>query len=221
MVQMPPDYSPLWRHVESVDPALKSALGLTIWAEDPITSTWYCVVDEYVKGIYVPTDLVAAIKEKTKGYNIVRRISDPHEVWYIQTAASMGISYMGVPKKNERKNELIKNLQQLLGSGRIRLSPTCQRLVSELQECHWSDRSEGRIVNASSYHLLDSAQYFCDSIPAPTKKAPQLTIDNWHSKLLEANSKRLKLEEKATDKAEKKNDRKSKMSIRRRNGLWR
>lgn len=215
MVEMPPNYSPLWRHVESVDPALKSALGLTIWAEDPVTNTWYCILDEYVKGIFVPTELVAAIREKTKGYNIIRRISDPHEVWYIQTAASMGISYMGVPKKNERKNELIKQLQQFLGSRRVRISPTCQRIVSELQECHWSDRSESRIVNASSYHLLDSAQYFCDSIPTIPKKAPQLTIDNWHSKLLEANSKRLKIEEKKSNREEK-----TRMSIRRRNVRW-
>jgi hypothetical protein len=38
---MPEGYSHKWRHVESVDPALKSALGLTIWAEHPVTNIWY------------------------------------------------------------------------------------------------------------------------------------------------------------------------------------
>lgn len=195
MVELPVGYSPLWRHVESIDPALSSASGLTVWAENPQTNVWYCVLAEYVKGIYVPTELVEHVRKRTSVYNVVRRIADPHEVWYIQTAGSMGISYMGVYKKTERKNELIKNLQQLL-SGRIRISPTCGDLISEFQECRWSERSDGRIVNSSSYHLLDSSQYFCDSIPSPEVKPPNLTIDNWHAKLLEANAQRIQMEEK-------------------------
>lgn len=214
MVEMPPNYSTLWRHVESVDPALKSALGLTVWAEEPDTNTWYCVMAEYIKGILIPMDLVAKVREMTRSFNIVRRISDPHEVWYIQTASSMGISYMGVHKKNERKHELIKNLQQLLGSRRIRLSPSCQYLVSEFQECRWSDRAEGRIVNASSFHLLDSAQYFCDSIPPAGKKPPQLTIDNWHAELLKANAKRLEMEEKRAARQH------TPIRIKRRGSIW-
>lgn len=213
MVEMPEGYSPFWRHVESVDPALKSALGLTIWAENPETHVWYCIESEYIRGIYVPTELVAHVRDRTRGYNIVRRISDPHEVWYIQTASSMGISYMGVYKKNERKNELIKQFQELLGQGRIRLSPTCQYLISELQDCRWSDRSEGRIINASSYHLLDSAQYFCDSIPKAEKK---VDVRPQHVKLLEGHYKRLVAEDKARERAEKKSVR-----IRRRSIAWR
>lgn len=197
MCELPQGYSPMWRHVESVDPALKSALGLTVWAEDPATARWYCILAEYIKGIYVPTELVAFVRDRTKGYNIVRRIADPHEVWYIQTAGSMGISYIGVYKKNERKNELIKQLQQFLGSGRIRISPTCEFLLSELQECRWSDRAEGRIVNSSSYHLLDSAQYFCDGIPTAQTKPIEFTLDSWYTQLLTANQRRLKQEEKA------------------------
>lgn len=189
MVQMPPDYDPLrWRHLESVDPALKSALGLTVWAENPVTATWYCVLAEYVRGIYVPTELVKAVQEKTKHYNIVRRISDPHEVWYIQTAGSMGISYGGVYKKNDRKNELIKQLQEKLGS-QARISPTCPDLISELQECRWSEKADGRIVNASSYHLLDSAQYACDNFPP--KRADQIIASSRDSWLLQQHNKRL------------------------------
>ncbi len=191
MVGMPPEYSRLWRHVESVDPALSSALGLTIWAEEPTTGIWYCVVADYIRGIYVPTQLVEEVRKRTANYNIVRRISDPHEVWYIQTAASMGINYIGVHRKNDRKPELIKQLQQSLGA-RIRISPTASDLIDEFQECRWSDKADGKIVNASSYHLLDSAQYFCDNIPKQEQKIIASSHDEW---LYKANEQRKAKEE--------------------------
>jgi phage terminase large subunit-like protein len=187
MVEMPPQYSPLWRHVEVVDPALKSALGLTIWAECPQNGIWYCIHAEKIRGIQVPTELVTAVKERTKSYNIIRRRSDPHEVWYIQTAGSMGISYEGVYKKNERKPELIKCLQQCLGS-KIRIAPHCTELIAELQECRWSDQAEGKIINASSFHLIDTAQYFADNIPKPDhNKFEARSHDEW---LYKANEQR-------------------------------
>jgi hypothetical protein len=210
MTEMPIGYSPLWRHVESVDPALKSALGLTVWAENPQTHIWYCVMSDYVKGIYVPTELVAAVRDRVKHLNIVKRIADPHEVWYIQTASSMGLHYHGVYKKNERKSELIKGLQERLGQT-IRLSPTCLDLISELQECRWSDRSDGRIINASSYHLLDSAQYFCDNIPKA--EASKISSSNWDEWLYKANDLRKAKEEKQKKKMER-------IAVRR-SGRWR
>lgn len=204
MVEFPEEYSPLWRHVESVDPALKSALGLTIWAENPITGIWYCVHAEYIRGILVPTELVAAVRDRTKGKNIIRRISDPHEVWYIQTAGSMGLTYTGVYKKHERKHELIKNLQERLGNRSLRLAPTCEDLISELQECRWSDRADGKIVNASSYHLLDSAQYFVDNIPKAEKR---IEGNNWEDWLYNANRHRLENRDKKVDQLSKRAER--------------
>lgn len=200
MVEMPQGYSTMWRHVESVDPALKSALGLTVWAEDPQTNKWYCIMAEYVKGIYVPTELVKHVRSLTSHLNVVRRISDPHEVWYIQTASSMGLHYMGVHKKGERKHELIKQLQEFLANGRIRISPTCESLISEFQECRYSDRADDKIVNASSYHLLDSAQYFCDNIPKAEQKIQANSWDEW---LYKANEKRKQEAERVRSKVER------------------
>lgn len=187
-VEMPQGYSPAsWRHVESVDPALKSALGLTVWAECPNTGTWFCVHAEYVRGILVPTELVQAVRQKTSKYNIVRRIADPHEVWYIQTAASMGMNYMTPYRKNDRKSELTKNLQEFLGThGRI--SPYCTDLIHELQECRYSDAGSGKIINASRYHLIDSAQYFVDCRPPREKVVAQYS--SWDQYIYEANDKR-------------------------------
>lgn len=199
MVESPQDYSPTtWRHVESVDPALKSALGLTVWAENPVSGVWYCIMAEYIRGIYVPTDLVAAVKKKTERFNIVRRISDPHEVWYIQTAASMGINYQGVYKKTERLSELIKGLQSVLGP-RCKISYNCPDLISELQEQRFSDKADGKIVNASKFHLIDSAKYFADNIPAAEKRIISSSWDEW---LLKANDQRKLSEDKKKKKLE-------------------
>jgi len=209
-VEFPPDYSRLWRHVEVVDPALSSALGLTIWAEDPKSNVWYCVRAEYIRGIYIPTKVIEAVREITKDYNIIRRRSDPHEVWYIQQAAEMGIHYEGVYKKNERKGELIMGLQQALGS-RVRISPTCSNLIEELQTCRWSDRAENKIVNASSFHLLDTAQYFCDNIPKAENNILAISHHDW---LYQANEKRKVAEEK------KKNQLEKKIKLRRGRSAW-
>jgi hypothetical protein len=200
MVQMPQNYSPLWRHVETVDPALKSALGLTVWAEDPSTGIWYCIVSDYVRGIHVPTELVEAVRRKTSNYNIIKRISDPHEVWYIQTAASMGVKYVGVYKKNDRKGELIKGLQEKLGQ-KLRISPTAGDLINELQTCRWSDRGEGKIINSSSYHLLDSAQYFADGMPK--YDGPAVVGQSWEANLYQTHMDRKLREAQAVEKAEK------------------
>lgn len=187
MVEMPQNYSPLWRHVESVDPAIKSALGYTLWAEDPTSGIWYCIRAEYIKGVYVPTELVQAVAKLSANVNIVRRISDPHESWYIHTAASMGISYTGVYKKNDRKSELIKNLQGGLGS-ELRIAPTCDLLIDELTSARWSDTRDGKIASGSDYHLLDSAQYFFDV--RPKREAAPQTSTNWQSWLYAENEKR-------------------------------
>jgi hypothetical protein len=215
MVEMPQGYSPLWRHVESVDPALKSALGLTVWAENPVTGMWYCVIADYVRGIHVPTEIVQAVAARTANYNIVKRIADPHEVWYIQTAASMNIKYVGVYNKNSRKGELIKNLQQSLGA-KVKMSPTVTDLIGELQTCRWSEKGEGKIVNSSSYHLLDSAQYFVDEMPK--YEGPMNSYSSWEDKLYQTHMNRKKVED---DKAKKEEQRAEKRALYRRGRLSR
>lgn len=199
MVEFPEDYSPMWRHVESVDPASSSSLGLTIWAENPSTGVWYCVHAEYIKGLFAPTAIIEAVRDRTKNKNIMRRISDPHESWYIHQAALMGLHYIGA-RKDDRKQELIKNLQERLSNRTVRLSPTCEHLISELQECRWSDRADNKIVNSSSYHLLDSAQYFIDNIPVAEKKIEGKNFQDW---LWKANEVRKVNVQKKRDKLEK------------------
>lgn len=191
MVELPSNYSPLWRHVESVDPAVKSALGYTLWAEDPQSGVWYCIKADYIKGVYVPTELVSAVAKLSSGVNIVRRISDPHESWYIHTAASMGINYSTVYDKNSRKAELIKNFQEGLGS-QLRIAPTAELLIEEITSARWSDTRDGKIASGSDYHLLDSSQYFLDVKPK-RETAPQVGLP-WQAALYQAHTDRKKAE---------------------------
>lgn len=192
MIKSPPNYEYGWRHVESVDPALKSALGLTVWAEDPIHQKWYCIKSEYIRGILDPRQLVETVRDKTKMYNIIRRISDPHEVWYIQTATKMvSPNYMGVYNKNSRKGELIKGFQDKLGD-RLYIAPWCLDLIAELEECRWSETAENKIVNQHVFHLADTAQYFADNIPLGAAIPASIPV---HQFLYEANQKRIEKKE--------------------------
>jgi gluconate kinase len=185
-IESPPEtYHKGWRHIESSDPAVSSKFGFTLWAEDPATGLWYCIRDEYVEGLYVPEKIFQHVQELTRGYNIVKRICDPHETWYINTARSHGIHYQTPFDKNSRKNELIKGLQSAMIS-EIRIAPWCERLIEEVSNCQFREDSD-KIVNSSSYHLLDTAQYFVDLKPAHD---PELAPKSWEVELREANQKR-------------------------------
>lgn len=185
-VRLPEGYSPSWRHVEAVDPAMKSKFGLTLWAEQPSTGHWYCVREEYLTGYHTAGAFLDAVVKLTQGLNIVRRVSDPHEAWFLGEASSRGISYMVPYDKNSRKNELIKNFQKQLGVN-LFIAPWCPLIQEELTTCRWADGDGSRIVNASTYHLLDTAQYFTDCKPK-SEVVPQ--VHPWHQELREANQKR-------------------------------
>jgi phage terminase large subunit-like protein len=183
------DYSPAWRHVISVDPALKSKFGFTMWAEQPSTGKWYLVKGEYIEGIYAPDDMVAEVKKKIDGYNVVRRISDPESAWFIGQASKAQLSFIS-PNKQGRKAELIKGLQAGLSSGKLRISPWCSEFINEITGCQWANESD-KIVNSSSYHLLDCSQYFWDMKPAHD---PSAVTQPWEVELRQANEKRKKIE---------------------------
>jgi phage terminase large subunit-like protein len=196
---LPAYYNRGWRHVESVDPALKSKFGYTLWAEDPGTGIWYLINDQYITGILNPEDMVEEVSKRSSGYNIIRRISDPHEVWYIGQAGKRGIHYMTVYNKNSRKAELIKGLQSALSDGKIKIGRWCGSFIDEIQGCQWSETTD-KIINSSIYHNMDCAQYFCDNVPAYD---PIHQHKEWHTELREQNNKRKKME--ATAKSLKSN----------------
>lgn len=187
MVKEPEGYSRAWPHVESVDPALKSKFGYTMWTQEPSTGIWYLIRDEYIEGIYSPDDMVEEVIKRGTGYNIVRRVCDPHEAWYLGQASKMKLSYTSPYDKNNRKAELIKGLQIALSKGKIKIAPWCQTFINEITGCQWSESNENRIVNSSSFHALDCSQYFVDCMP---KDILETASVSWVEKLRKGNAER-------------------------------
>lgn len=163
----PVGYSPQWRHVESIDPGNRT--GFTIWAENPETGIWYCVLAKYLDNMQDQNELIAATQQLTRGLNIVRRICDPAAPYYIQTAYGHRIKpgYVSPDRKTlaGRKLDLIKNFQDSFVK-EIRICPHLEDFAAELDDCRWSPTGDTpKIVAGSKYHLIDTAQYFVDMKP--------------------------------------------------------
>jgi hypothetical protein len=192
MVEAPENYNKGWRHVEANDPAMAGKSGFLLFAEDPTSGVWYAVREEYIEGHYSPDNLVDYVKQITAPYNIVRRVADGHEAWYIGMASKMGLTYQVPYKKNERKDELIKGLQHALTNGRMKIAPWCRSFIAELQSAQWAEgEGKARIVNRKNLHLQDAAQYFVDCAPKP-----ESPVDDrpWWEVLREGNAARKKRE---------------------------
>jgi phage terminase large subunit-like protein len=198
--KLPPHYNAGWRHVESVDPALRSKCGYTLWAEDPNTGIWYLVNDQYVQGDKTldPESLFMEIRKRSSNYNLIRRISDSM-AWYTSVAAKHGVPYMIPYDKNSRKDELMKGLQAKLSEGKIKIGRWCGAFIDEIQSCQFREDSD-KLINASSYHTLDCSQYFCDNIPSydPSQAALpwQAMLHQSHQRRLESESRQMKMGQK-------------------------
>jgi len=203
-IENPANYSVLWPHVVSVDPAASGLMGFTLWAAPHEGSArWWCVKAEYLRG-QAPSDLVDMVEASVVGLSqILFRVSDSHEAWFIKQAAKNKIHYRGVPNKRGRKSELIVQTNEALAQGRVRLTTDAVELAAEFSTAQWSETTEGRIVNSSSFHLSDTAQYFVDMMPRPRETAMEaLTFDQ---QLWIANKQRQANERKAQQAPQKKN----------------
>lgn len=160
-----PGYTTLWPHIACVDPAASGLMGYTLWAAPtPNSFTWYNTAAGYLKGA-APTDLIASMESIIKGMQVIGRICDTHESWYVKEAIKQKIFYKVVDNKRGRKKELIANFNQALANGRIKLTSQSGEFESELQIAQWSETAVDKIVNASSFHIADTGQYFVDLIP--------------------------------------------------------
>ncbi len=176
----PEGYDPdVWRHIESVDPAASGKAGYILMAERPLTDNWYVIKADYVKGD-TAKNLLKIFNKLTGNVNLIRRVCDPHETWFIKHAQEEGHPYVTVYKKQSRKNELIKQLQNKLNDNLLKISPKLTRLVSEFTSCQYSETNPDKIVNARSYHMLDALQYGVDNIPRPLVEIPPTS---WMQKL--------------------------------------
>ena len=179
---IPSTYHRSWIHHESIDPASSTKLGYLLWTQDPSTLNWYCIKDDYINGPMAPTAIIEEVKKKTLGLHVPKRIADGHESWFINQAASDGIHYES-PLKRNRKTELITGLQEALGKDCF-LTPECTNLIDELIGCSWND-DQTAIVSASTYHLLDAAQYFVDL--KPMDRSVPVRKETFHERLCREN----------------------------------
>jgi len=208
VVDLPHNYSKSWRHVESVDPGTNRG-GITLWAEDPKTKIWYCVKAEYIDGLRDPVAFYDFCQDFTKDYNIVRRVCDPAATSHLGHAAARRCSppYSVPYAKNQgRKEELIKQFQKELSSGRFKLiDGACVELIDELSNAQRND--SGKIINSHKYHLADCGNYFSDLVPEPVQDMTQMSRDQW---ILQQDDIRRAAEAKEY---EKKNKKKSKQEV--------
>ena len=199
----PDNYHPSWPHIEVVDPAASGKAGYVLLANRPGNAGWYVVKAMYLKGA-AASDLLDEIEKHSQGYNIIRKVSDPHEAWFIKEAAKRKRYYSGVYKKNERKYELIKNLVTAIKEYSIIITDWVPDVEEELNTCMWAEESENKIVGASRFHLLDCLQYGVDNLPK-VKEIPQATT--WEHELKQANRKRLEKKAKMIGKLAKRRSR--------------
>lgn len=194
----PHKYSASWRHVISVDPGTTSSSGVTLWAECPETNVWWCVHADYFK-IPHPVELIDAIEERFRAFNVVARIYDSAAAWFAATAASMpdgrSYHYMPVRHKAHHKEIFIANFQRALGT-RVRVADDwAPKLVNEITSYERSEADPTKIQQAKKFHILDSAHYFVNHIPEPPPEAyvypnHDTMIYTLHRKALEAERKR-------------------------------
>jgi len=174
VIENPTNYAEYWNHVESSDPAIESSHGLLLAAECPNSGLWYVIHADYIESPKSPTHLLESIFTITSKVKIVRRISDTM-TWFISAAREKyGWNYLTPYDKNNRRLEMIAKVQENLGK-KVKIAPWCTKLLDELAAYEWSDRGEGKIVNADKYHLLDSLRYLIDNLPTPSLVLPPTT----------------------------------------------
>ena len=176
VVDYPVGYSKQWRHVVAVDPAASGKAGFVLAANLPNTNHWFVVEASYIEGD-APSKQVLEVEKKLRGYNIFRRIYDPHEAGYAKEANILGIRYMGVYKKTLRKGELITNLQEILLSQRLTFAPGNEECFLELSGAEWAAGRDDKIKNSQRMHIIDAIQYLVDNLPATSVPYEPLTGD--------------------------------------------
>lgn len=174
IVSLPKDYSTRWEHVASYDPAASGIGGLVIACRAPSSNLWHIVKAKYITGGKAPSDNILAIDRELKPYNIVRKIVDTHESWFLLEFTKLkksgqlhdSTSWVAI-SKHGRKKELITQLQQCMLERRIIFAPELHELFNEFTSAQWAEGRDDKIKGTQHYHLLDALQYMVDLLPKP------------------------------------------------------
>jgi hypothetical protein len=169
---VPPTYdAKKWRHVEIIDPAIKSKAGRVIIAQDPDTKIWHVIHVYLLKGMLHDKHLYEAhlaLREK-EGYDPILSVADD-DAGFIGMARHHDTPTKFIFPKSKRakgrgKLWLIKQTAGTLISGILHIDPKFTLLWDEIRSYQWKENSRTEIVNSHKYHLLDCIMYFIDSLP--------------------------------------------------------
>lgn len=150
-----------WRKILCIDPASSGFVGLSIMAEsdrynEEGKKIWYVVKEAQIDNIE-PNKLVDFAEEFASDYTISNRFSDQHESWFIKTANSKGILYLGVKKlKNE---EMVVELDNSFAEGTLFVFKSCEELQNQLFSYVNKESSQKFDPVKGDYHILDAIKY--------------------------------------------------------------
>ena len=176
VIEKIPNYKTDWPHVISVDPAM-SVTGWSLACWSPNEGKWFILRSGYIKADKEqdsPKTIIGKVERMISKYNIVRRIYDPHETWWMTTAREeFGVSYIAVPKKTERKKELLMNLIKAIGERKILFVDDQKECFDELHRADWHPDKDFVIRGSTHLHIIDSLQYLFDLLPNNVEKLKQ------------------------------------------------
>ena len=176
---LPSHYSTDWQHVEAIDPAAAGKVGYALFAKDPTDcDSWWIVKALHLKGAAPSTLFDTVLPSVNSGYNIVKRVADPHETWFIKEAVVRKLAYESPFDKSHRRKELLGKLEEALISPTFKISDVgCKQLIDELNSAEEDPAKPGDIKKATNFHCIDAVIYGLDCLPKFTRPPAPLTID--------------------------------------------
>lgn len=188
-IQVPVDYSPLWRHVIGVDPGLSSKQGVVVTAEDPTNGRWYVIHSETFsklsdvdEGVRVVSDYITRTH-----INVVKIAYDAAGTyWYLHAKKHPILNRYKIEapwNKNStaRREDMISAVQTAIGNT-LFVAPWNDDLIEEFGSYHWSETVPGKIAQSQKYHLLDALRYLVDLLPKFVPQ-PQASVVSWQQEV--------------------------------------
>lgn len=172
-VELPPKSAHFSGFALSVDYGTLNAFAGLLWAK--FGDVWYCVAEYYYSGRdnmaqksdpEYADDIRAFLDEQGEKWGVklaqrdkpLRMIVDPSAASFITLMRKTGgFSVMGAD------NDVLNGIRETttaMRNGRIKISPECKNLISEMQGYVWDDRSEIDKPVKIRDHACDALRYF-------------------------------------------------------------
>lgn len=176
---IPPD----WRRACFVDPAAHIT-GASLFAEDPVTKTWYCYKSVQIgdrKNTIDAEEICNEVLGLDKTDNFVYRKYDNAEAWFGASKVVRLAKFTPCIHKNV--NSAIMNYKNVLKEGKVKVFKSCHELIKQHRDYEWGP--DGTPKNKNKYHVLDTIMYFSREIPSPLAEVLKKEAPNEQEAALE------------------------------------